>query len=76
MSSIKICPTCKGEGNLTILNNNDYEIIVCERCKGSGKIYKKTYVIEMPFKDKNDARFHLLDKTIIESIQYLNKNLT
>ena len=80
MGDIKICPKCKGEGKVLeiveSLIHNDYESVTCGNCKGSGKVYERTYVLEIPFDDKNDVRFHHVDKVILDSIRVLKQSLT
>lgn len=77
MGDIKICPDCKGEGTVfENLSQNNYNLTECERCKGSGKVYRRNYALELPFVDRDNNRFKNLDKIIIDSIRELKKSLT
>ena len=77
MGDIKICPVCKGEGRILLsIDYNDHELSECGYCKGSGKIYQRMYMLEIPFDYKNDSRFHKVDKNILDNIHELRKSLT
>jgi Zn finger protein HypA/HybF involved in hydrogenase expression len=79
MGDIKICPDCKGEGTILEVTehliHNEYETVRCEKCKGSGKIYERTYTLQIPWIDKNDEKFHHVDKVILDSIKALRTKL-
>lgn len=56
---IDVCPCCNGKGKIIKppehRADESYQIIDCERCEGSGRVYILTTTIEKPFKPKNNV---------------------
>jgi DnaJ-class molecular chaperone len=47
---IKICNSCDGKGDVKQYDNhNDYEIVICKKCYGTGRVLTRTYTYEVPF---------------------------
>jgi hypothetical protein len=77
MGPIKICPYCNGEGQKweSGYQGFDGEMIECENCKGSGKLYIRTYELEIAFSDRNKKDFYDADSVIITQIRELQQKL-
>jgi len=76
MGAIKICNSCNGEGEKWEAGyRGDGEMVKCDECKGSGKIYVRMYGLQIAFPDKNDKDYHDLDSLVINKIRDLQQKL-
>lgn len=51
---IEICPQCKGEEKIRkMINQEDFEMITCPTCEGSGRVKVTIEKTIKPFKPKN-----------------------
>ena len=74
--AVVICSRCNGEGTIReSLPYGDCEIVKCETCKGSGKMYERSFYLQIPFDDRNSREYYDTDSLIINQIRELQLKL-
>ena len=71
---IEICHTCEGKGTQIYYPyeySDDWEIIDCPKCTGTGRLYTKEYKLEMSF-GEDVTKCHKIDTEIIRLIRQKN----
>jgi len=71
--NIVICGNCEGHGSLTVREMDGYTEHQCNKCRGKGRVMKRTYTIEMPYGTKTQEYLDT-DRQISELIRNLNKS--
>ena len=65
---IKICKVCKGEGAIKVIDpRSDIDSVICLKCEGKGRVYARTYELEMSMDKQNE--FYKKDEEIIKLIR-------
>lgn len=48
--NIKICDRCEGTGKINETDIfGDLEFLTCKKCKGSGRLYTRTFTLTIPY---------------------------
>jgi DnaJ-class molecular chaperone len=67
-----LCNNCDGRGSFLVKDFDGAYERQCKKCCGTGRLLTKHYKIEIPFSSK-PQQYLDADKSIIETIQKLNK---
>lgn len=69
---IKICKVCEGNGSIKIQDrNSDIDSVICLKCEGKGRVYARTYELEMSMDKQNE--FYKKDEEIVKLIRESKK---
>lgn len=69
MRTIEICSSCGGTGDKWETDlDYEQELKTCETCRGTGRVYRIKYQIEVPF-TTNESRMIEADTKIIDILR-------
>lgn len=69
---IKICQVCEGAGAIKVQDpRSDVDSVVCTHCNGAGRVYSRTYELQISLDRKNE--FYKKDTEIIKLIRESKK---
>lgn len=78
MADVIICRTCKGTGVVPKRSDTDiskYLFEKCNTCKGSGRMYVRSYTLEVAFPDKDSKELYRADNQMMKVINSVKEQL-